>query len=297
MKNKDIKKLIAPILIIALLAAGTGAVWANSSGNGIRASKATIKVSELTLIDWSGTDDETNPYDSGWTTILTQNIKTPNQKDLFIDVSLETGLWTRTKVKSKVTASNPLGEWDTSKAQAQILIRVGVDGNYASLPVGMQEAGVAFPREVTFDEREQILSAKFMGIFTGDCLLVGLADPQIDNDGDGFLNEDPADGIDNDGDGLIDEDGIEYAITIDYDCLEYEELDLLLRTLSAHSFNFVVADLGPGNHDITVEAKIIANGEYGNGEFEAYGLVGQGSVVIESVRMVKGEDYLDIPEE
>jgi hypothetical protein len=123
-----------------------------------------------------------------------------------------------------------------------------------------------------------------------------IANGEIDNDGDGLLNEDQADGIDNDGDELIDEDGIEYAITIDYDCLEYEELDLLLRTLSAHSFNFIVADLEPGNHDITVEAKIIANGEYGNGEFEAYGLVGQGSVVIESVRMIKGEDYLDMPE-
>jgi hypothetical protein len=278
------------------MVAGSGIVWANSSGNGIKASKATAMVSELTLIDWSGTDDELNPYDSGWTTILTQNIKTPNQKDLFIDVSLETGLWTRTLVRSKVTASDPLGEWDTSKAQAQILVRVGIDGNYASLPVGMQEAGVAFPREVTFDEREQELSAKFMGIFTGDCLLVGLADPQIDNDGDGLINEDPIDGVDNDEDGEIDEDSPEYAITIDYDCLEYEELDLLLRTLSAHSFNFIVADLEPGNHDITVEAKIIANGEVDKGEFEAYGLVGQGSVVIESVRMIKGEDYLDMPE-
>lgn len=263
---RNIKKAITPILIVALLVVGSGIVWANSSGNGIKASKATAMVSELTLIDWNGTDDELNPYDSGWTTILAQNIKTPNQKDLFIDVSLETGLWTRTLVRSKVTASDPLGEWDTSKAQAQILVRVGVDGNYASLPVGMQEAGVAFPREVTFDEREQELSAKFMGIFTGDCLKV-----------------------------TENEEG-EHTVAINYSCLEYEELDLLLRTLSAHSFNFIVADLEPGNHDITVEAKIIANGEIDKGEFEAYGLVGQGSVIIESVRMIKGEDYLDIPE-
>jgi hypothetical protein len=304
MKNKDSKKLITPILIIALLAAGTGAVWANSTSNGIRASKATAMVSELTLIEWQETPDydpdyENNIglYDSGWTIILTQNIKTPNQKDLFIDVSLETGLWTRTKVKSKVTYDYPLGDWDTSRAQAQILVRVGVDGNYATAPVGMQEPGVAFPREVTFNEREQMLSAKFMGIFTGDCLIVELAEIQIDNDGDGLLNEDQADGIDNDGDGLIDEDGIEYTITIDYDCLIPEELDLLLRTLSANSFNFIVADLESGNHVITVEAKIITNGEAEQGNYQAMGLVGQGSVVIESVRMVKGEDYLDIPEE
>ena len=89
MKNRNIKKAITPILVIALLVVGSGIVWANSSGNGIRASKATAMVSELTLIDWAGTDDELNPYDSGWTTILTQNIKTPNQKDLFQNLHLQ----------------------------------------------------------------------------------------------------------------------------------------------------------------------------------------------------------------
>jgi hypothetical protein len=54
MKNRNIKKAITPILIVALMVAGSGIVWANSSGNGIKASKATAMVSELTLIDWSG---------------------------------------------------------------------------------------------------------------------------------------------------------------------------------------------------------------------------------------------------
>jgi hypothetical protein len=292
MKKKGMKKTIAAVLVATLFVVSTGLAWANN-GNGIPASKATAMVSEVTLINWTGTTDAL--YDSGWTPILTQNIKTPNNKDLFIDVSLETGLYTLTKVKSKVTESNPLGEWDTSKAQAQILVRVLVDGN-AAQGAGEQEAGVAFPREVIFNEREQVLSAMFMGIFTGDCLIVNQSEIQVDNDGDGNYSEDPIDGVDNDGDGLIDEDPPEYSVTIDYDCLEYEELELLLRTMSANSFNFVVADLGPGNHIITVEAKIISNGIFGNGNFEAKGLVGRGSVVIESVRMIKGEDYLDIPE-
>ncbi len=34
----------------------------------------------------------------------------------------------------------------------------------------------------------------------------------LDNDGDGFVNEDPLDGIDNDGDGLVDEDGPDFLI-------------------------------------------------------------------------------------
>lgn len=42
---------------------------------------------------------------------------------------------------------------------------------------------------------------------------------QVDNDGDGFFDEDPADGIDNDVDGLIDEDGSEPgAMTKFIDC-------------------------------------------------------------------------------
>jgi hypothetical protein len=254
-------------VVVALLVGGV--VY----GSGIRASKATAKVSELTLLEWepeapSGTPPEdmeesipVDPYEGDWTTILTQNIKTPNQKDLIIDVSLETGLYTRTLVKSK---RNYEGDpnWDSSTAHATVMVRVGVDGNYATVNPGEeQEAGVAFPRAVTFNEREQTLSAKFMGIFTGDCLIV-----------------DPDTG----------------EVTLNYTCLEPEELDLILNTMSANSFNFVVADLTPGNHVITIEAKIIANGAAEEGEYEAMAMIGQGSVVIELVRMVKAEDYLEL---
>ncbi len=254
-------------LVVALLVSGV--VY----GSGIRASKATVKVSELTLLEWepeapslnSPEDMEENipedPYEGAWTPILTQNIKTPNQKDLIIDVSLETGLYTRTLVKSKRNYEGD-PEWDSSTAHAKVMVRVGVDGEYATVGVGEeQEAGVAFPRAVTFNEREQTLSAKFMGIFTGACLNV---DPDT------------------------------HAVSINYTCLEPEELDLILNTMSANSFNFVVADLTPGNHIITVEAAIIANGAAEEGKYEAMAMVGQGSVVIELVRMVKAEDYLEL---
>jgi len=264
------KLILIAVAVVLVVALGAGVVLAQ---NGIRASKATAKVSELTLLEWepeapSETPPEdmensipVDPYEGGWTTILTQNIKTPNQKDLIIDVSLETGLYTRTLVKSKRNSAED-EEWDSSTAHAIIMVRVGVDGNYATVALGeAQEAGVAFPRAVTFNEREQTLSAKFMGIFTGDCLIV-----------------DPDTG----------------EVTIDYACLEPEELELILNTISANSFNFVAADLTPGNHVITVEARIITNGGAEEGEYEAMAMVGQGSVVIELVRMVKGEDYLEL---
>lgn len=244
---------IALVLTLVLALLASGVVY----GSGIRASKATAKVSELYLLEWS----PEAPYEGEWTTILTQNIKTPNQKDLMIDVSLETGLYTRTLVKSK---RNYEGDpaWDSSTAHARVMVRVGVDGEYATVWPGVaQQAGVAFPRAVIFNEREQTLSAKFMGIFTGDCLIV---DPETGE------------------------------VTLDYTCLEPEELDLILNTHSANSFNFVVADLTPGNHVITVEAIIITNGAADEGKYEAMAMVGQGSVVIELVRMVKAEDYLEL---
>jgi hypothetical protein len=265
--KRPITIVLVVTLVVALLVGGV--VY----GSGIRASKATAKVSELTLLEWEpeepsgaspGNIEDSIPetaYDGPWTTILTQNIKTPNQKDLIIDVSLETGLYTRTHVKSKRNSADD-EEWDSSTAHAKVMVRVGVDGEYVTVGVGEeQEAGVAFPRAVTFNEREQTLSAKFMGIFTGECIEV-----------------DPDTG----------------EVTINYECLEPEELELILNTMSANSFNFVVADLTPGEHVITVEAKIIANGSAEEGKYEAMAMVGQGSVVIELVRMVKGEDYLEL---
>ena len=263
------KSILIALAVALVLVLGAGAVWANNTG--IRASKATVQVSELTLLEWEPAEPSKTPpknmtgnipeepYEGNWTTILTQNIKTPNQKDLIIDVSLETGLYTRTLVRSKRTKEGD-PNWDTSTAHAQVMVRVGVDGEYATVGPGVgQEAGVAFPRAVTFNEREQTLSAKFMGIFTGECLEFNQTTGNV---------------------------------TINYTCLEPEELDLILNTLSANSFNFVVADLTPGNHNITVEAKIIANGAAEAGQYEAMALVGQGSVVIELVRMVKAENYL-----
>jgi hypothetical protein len=57
-----------------------------------------------------------------WTTILSNNLKTANQKDLFVDVSLECGLYTSTKVASS-------GKTDTSVADAGVQVQVLVDGS------------------------------------------------------------------------------------------------------------------------------------------------------------------------
>jgi len=239
------KSIVIAVALALVVTLGAGAVWAAS--NSQPASKATAQVKDLTILNWTG--------NATWDTILEQNIKTPNQKDLFIDVSLESGLYTKTVVKSKRNYEGD-PDWDTSTAHAKIDVQVIIDN-------GTANQRVASPGEVVFNYREQTLSAKFMGIFTGECLEV---------------------------------DPVNHTVTINYTCLEPEELNLTLDTMSANSFNFVIDQLTPGVHTISVQARIDVNGSAEEGEFVAMATIGRGSVIIEVVRMIQDEDWLELPE-
>ena len=175
---------------------------------------------------------------TGWTAILNTQIKTSQQKDLIIGVSLETGLVTKTVVRSKNNVE------DIAWAEANVRVRVTIDGKEA------------VPGIVTYDKRRQELMAKFAGF--NNC-------------------------FDSSGDGVID------PLT---ECtLDPEELSLLLDTMAAHHFEFVLDDLGSGVHNVVVEAQVITDkGLAGSqlGEATARGLVGKGSLTVQEVRLVKG---------
>lgn len=234
--------LIAVALVVSL---GIGMSVAGGSPNdtGHPSAKATAEVGNITLIEYT--------EDQGWTTILSNTIKTPNQKNLFIDVSLECGLWTYTHVKSKRKSAAD-DSFDTSTAKAQIQVRVLVDGKQA------------YPGNVTFASRNQEMSAKFMGIFTGDCLIITCDDATPPN----------------------------CTVSINYDCLEPEELKLLLESMTANSFNFVSEELNSGVHTVEVQAKIATDVDFDEGNAEAAATVGRGTVTVETVRMIQGEEYL-----
>jgi hypothetical protein len=222
------KSIVIAVAVALVVTLGAGAVWANNTGQ--PASKATAQVGDIHIIDSAEMD---------WATILTQDIKTPNQKDLFIDVSLECGLYTMTHVKSKG------GQKDESMAEAIITVKVLVDGEEA------------YPGQVVFARRAQTLKAWFQGLIEG-CLTV-----------DEFGN-----------------------VIIDEECLEPEELELILDTMNANSFNFILDDLTAGVHTIEVQAMIETATEVEEGTAEAWATIGKGSVTIELVRMIKGEDIL-----
>jgi hypothetical protein len=196
-------------------------------------SKAAVKLSNINLI-------ETTSAASDWTTLLQTNIKTSQQKDLMIGVSLEVGLYTRTLVKSKSGVS------DTSSTMGAVEIQVLVDGKAAE------------PGAVVFGRRTQTLSATLEGMIAG-CLTV-----------------DPATG----------------SIILDPLCVTPEEIELILDTMNANSFNFALTDVGVGNHTVQVQARIQFDSSVQAGSAEAKATVGKGSVTVEEVRLVKDANII-----
>jgi len=115
------------------------------------ASKATVQAGGISVL---GSPLESSlALSDGFSTILSGSIKTAEQKDLIVGVSLECGLSTRTLVRSKG------GNKDTSSAEGAVEIRVLIDGVEAA------------PGTVTFCRRNQEMSATFQGLIDG-CLSV-----------------------------------------------------------------------------------------------------------------------------
>jgi len=136
------------------------------------------------------------------------------------------------------------GTKDTSTAQAGVYVQVLVDG--VPMEPSYQVVGEA-STGVTFCRRSQEMSAKFQGIFQ-DC---------IDELGHVFLTD---------------------------ECLLAEELNLILDTTSANSFNFVRKDLPQGTYHIEVQTMISSGTTVQKGTADAWGAIGKGSAILHEVR-------------
>lgn len=232
------RNLITGLAVASIVALSSSAALAQGSQS---SAKATAVVTNLNVLDASTLQAA---QDDGWQTIMQNTVKTSEQKDLFVDVSLESGLYTKTQVKSKG------GTRDTSVASASVKVRVLIDGN------------LAYPSEIVFNKRAQHLSAVFQGLLQ-------------DESGNSCLAVDLETG----------------AIVIDEDCLLPEEVELILDTMSANSFNFLYPDAGTGVHTVSVQAKIETDTSFESGSAEAAATIGHGSVTVEEVRMIKEEDF------
>jgi len=160
------KKIIAlGLAILLLLSLGVGGAFAQPNENA--SAKATAEITNLTVLSWSGLDPIGGPPFTHFYAekVLEQTIKTANKKDLFIDVSLQSALFTDTVVRSKKM------ERDTSTAGAAVWVVVVID-----------DEAMAFPGIVAWNARVQQLTAVLQGEIEsvtgegGDIITIG--DPE-----------------------------------------------------------------------------------------------------------------------
>ena len=206
--------------------------------------------------------------DTGYVPVMTSFIKTPNGKELSFDVALQCALVTFTEVKVK--GNNKA----VAAAEGRIQVRVKVtpvDGD---------------------------------GVPTGEPVRYALPD----NDGSNVLGGPPSDDAD--------PQGVTYCFRFQELALEVagsqcladigadpsEEcliaVSLLLETLNAHAFNFVLPDVISGPKMIQVEARATADADvFGDPLSSARGeaFVGMGSTRVETVRAVQAWDGSEDP--
>jgi len=129
MKNKNSRWIVLSLALSLALPFAVATVQAQTEQQ--PSAKVTAKTSRFVLItNTTATSD--------WVTILSNDIKTAEQKDLFVTAALEAGLYTQTQVISGNT---------TSTATARVQVRVLVDG------VEIE------PGPITYADRTQTISA------------------------------------------------------------------------------------------------------------------------------------------
>ena len=77
------------------------------------------------------------------------------------------------------------------------------------------------------------------------------------------------------------------SIVVDQNCVTPEEIELILSTLNAASFNFVASNVPVGTHMLSLQARISSSTSVQQGTASATALVGKGTMIAETVRATK----------
>jgi hypothetical protein len=238
---------------VSFFAAGLMAISFGAGAARAQSSQAAWRFAELVSLPHASAPGTTN--DTGWVSILTTHIKTPNGKELAMGVSLQCGLVTDTTVKSKN------GDLDSSAARGRIRVRVKITQPDGTVVYGQPNNGADLDTDISLDnsgggltycDRYQKLEAKFSGL---NCTV----------------------------------DATTGAIT----CLDPESLRLLLKTLEAAHFNFIHANAMPGIQKIEVQARAQAGillGGTALGSAGAEAFAGAGALSVETIRLIKDAD-------
>jgi hypothetical protein len=154
---------------------------------------------------------------------LASQIHIAQQKDIHVDISLECGLATDTTVKSKGKHSEDKSTPDGSTATASVQVQVKVYDESGTTELTQFKVNPAGP--ITFCKRTQTLEAKLQGF--------------IDNSA------------------CFDSETGDFSPDAEGCNLETEEIRLLLDTMNANAFNWVIENLDSGVY--TIKAMVMIN--------------------------------------
>jgi len=148
--NRNIKTVmcVVPGIALVLALASPLSSYADSTN---ASAKVTIQTSYLNVLGPITNSTAATDINSGWQTVLEQDLKMANNHDLLMVASFEVGLLTSTTVSSKNMVS------DTSMASASVKVKAQVDGVDAA------------PGEVVYGKRTQQLTATLEGAIA-NCL-------------------------------------------------------------------------------------------------------------------------------
>ena len=204
-----------------------------------------------------------------WFTVMNASLKTSNTTDLFISPSLVTGLFTQTNVKG-----SSAGTSQTAAATGSVAVRVLIDCTNCAAAGAVQATPAVYTAAAQPDPGATGV------VFDARIQQLTATLGQV----------------------------ITSACLLANNCTD-EEIDLILSTTSAHSFNFILTNVGSGQHKITVQARLDAgqvctnnnsNGTGGVtctnvntalGSSVAAALFGVGSVVVQPVHLAPGFSF------
>lgn len=219
-------KRIAGICVTTLLVATTVAAQSTTSPQGGTAIYnggtvcvgASFKPADNTAPLPPPCTDGTN--NGRWFTVMNASLKSSTNKSFFISPSLVTGLYTNTQVKGNTTTATS----ETSTAVGSVVVRVLLDCT--------------------------------------NCAKVG--DPQMDDAVAGMYGQPDPNGKGIVFDARIQQLTATLGAAVTNQCLadlttcSPEIVDLVLSTVSAHTFNFIMQQVGAGVHTVTVQARLDA---------------------------------------
>ncbi len=249
------KVLISSIIAVALALSFT---CGNAFAGNLPSSKVAVAGGTITALgkataDTGTTSSTSDAQDTGWITIMQNYIKTPKDKGLAFDVSLQCGLYTFTGVKSKG------GDKDTSQATGRISVRVKLTHEDApGSPVYAEPSADSFGDGVTYSYRLQKLSATFQGIIE-NCI-------------------DPDTGTIDINDSCLDFE----EVSLLFETMEANAFNFYLGNTESGIYKIEVQARAQANADLF-------DAQNGSAKGEAY--VGLGSMLVETVRLIHGAEY------